>query len=97
MVLQSRAAERDVPPADHCVSEPCTVPAGHALTLGDNRDDSYDGRYWGFVPVANFKASPWRIFASTRSQTRVWADPQGAPVLPQSIEAAWSRCFAEQR
>ena len=35
----------------------CTVPAGHYFMMGDNRDQSSDSRYWGFVPDDHIKGT----------------------------------------
>jgi len=43
------------------------VPEGHYFALGDNRDESLDSRYWGFVPKENIIGSPWLIYWSVRN------------------------------
>lgn len=43
---------------------PLVVPPGHYFSLGDNRYNSVDGRYYGFVPRANIRAKPMFIYMS---------------------------------
>lgn len=40
------------------------VPENCYFVLGDNRDDSYDSRYWGFVPRENIEGRPLVIYWS---------------------------------
>jgi len=43
------------------------VPEGFYFVLGDNRDESLDSRYWGFVPRENIIGRPLLIYWSVRS------------------------------
>jgi len=40
------------------------VPEGHYFAMGDNRDVSYDSRYWGFIPQQNVIGRPMFIYWS---------------------------------
>ncbi len=47
------------------------VPPGDYFVLGDNRDESLDSRYWGFVPRENIIGRPLVIYWSMRHPERI--------------------------
>lgn len=49
----------------------CVVPAGHYFALGDNRDDSRDSRYWGFIPDENIVGKAFLIWLNFDNFKRI--------------------------
>jgi signal peptidase I len=59
---------------NHVVKGEVVVPPGHYFAMGDNRDNSADSRYWGFVPSENIKGKPLLIYWSYDASTQDLVD-----------------------
>ncbi len=74
-----------------------SVPAQTYFALGDNRDNSYDSRFWGPVPASNLKGRPLLVY---------WSHPAGGAgrrpgplgwVADLLRNTRWSRTFLPVR
>jgi signal peptidase I len=84
----------------HVVNGELVVPPNRYFMMGDNRDDSNDSRFWGFVPRENIIGTPAFIYMSIEAPGDVWEPGHigdrfetylGAIVHPGRIR--WSRLF----
>jgi signal peptidase I len=64
---------------------PVVVPQDSFFMMGDNRDGSYDGRYWGFLPRDHVRGRPLVVYFSY--------DPNTYKPLPFFTNVRWGRLF----
>jgi len=63
---------------------PVTVPEGHYFMMGDNRDDSQDSRFWGFLPQSYVKGRALFIY---------WSFDTPEDGSPGGFAPRWGRLF----
>jgi signal peptidase I len=76
------------------------VPEGNYFVLGDNRNESFDSRYWGFVPRENVIGRPLLVYFSVDAQDHSSAAARNGKIdgfmariwsLPGAVR--WNRAF----
>jgi signal peptidase I len=83
--------------ANHVANGELVVPAEHYFVMGDNRENSLDSRYWGFVPRANIVGRPLVIYLSVKGSEPGRANDKlvhSGSTLAHLLELArWDRVF----
>lgn len=71
-VYYAKDGRMRAPEAEYAGRGPYRVPKGSLFTLGDNRDNSEDSRFWGPVPVANVIGRPRFVYGKQAEGKVSW-------------------------
>ena len=82
---------------DQVVNGELVIPPGSYFAMGDNRDNSLDSRYWGFVPRENIIGKPLVIFWSYDAPTDDLLDYNAHHIVDLAThfftKTRWNRSF----
>ena len=84
---------------------PVTVPPDHYFMMGDNRDNSQDSRYWGFLPRENIKGKSLVIYWSYQAEREDYQDESAGATVKGLVSVfahfftrtRWDRMFHQTR
>jgi signal peptidase I len=66
------------------------VPPGYLFVMGDNRDNSLDSRFWGFVPVDNVVGEPLFVYWSYEAPSKDWTAEDLMARLKFDLSILWN-------
>jgi signal peptidase I len=75
---------------------PVTVPPGQYFMMGDNRDNSEDSRYWGFLPRELVKGKAFVIYWSYESETSDY-EPEDTGTALRNLGSVFLHFFTKTR